>query len=88
MLTLINKKLDWLYCFQTKQTSEENYQENMSPGQLDHLVGHHPANREVTSSIPGQGTCLGCRPGPWLGACEKQPMDVSLALFLPPFPSL
>ena len=27
-------------------------------------VGHHPANQKVASSIPGQGTCLGCVPGP------------------------
>ena len=27
-----------------------------------------PANRKVTGSIPGQGTCLGCGPGPWLRA--------------------
>ena len=41
-------------------------------------VGHHPANREVASSIPGQGAYLGCRPGPWLGVFERQPMGVSL----------
>ena len=37
-----------------------------------------------------QGPCLGCGPGPQLGACERQPHDdVSLPLFLPPpFPSL
>ena len=23
-----------------------------------------PANQRVASSIPSQGTCLGCRPGP------------------------
>ena len=35
--------------------------------------------------IPGQGTCLGCRPGPQQGPYEKQShVDVSL----PPFPSL
>ena len=43
----------------------------------------------VASSIPSQGTCLGCRPGPQEGAHERQPhIDVSLPLFLPPFPSL
>ena len=25
---------------------------------------HGPANQRVTSLIPSQGTCLGCRPGP------------------------
>ena len=48
-----------------------------------------PANQRVTGLIPGQGTCLGCGPGPHLGVCEGQPhTDVSLPLFLPPFPSL
>ena len=31
-----------------------------------------PANQRVTSSIPSQGTCLGCGPGPYLSACERQ----------------
>ena len=36
------------------------------------VVGHTPAKRKVASWIPGQGTCLGCGFGPWLGAYEKQ----------------
>ena len=28
------------------------------------LVGHHPTGQKVIGSIPGQGTCLGCGPGP------------------------
>ena len=37
-----------------------------------------PANQRVTGSIPSQGTCVGCRPGP---QCEGQPhIDVSLSL--------
>ena len=32
-----------------------------------------PAKQEVASLIPRQGTCLGCRPGPQLEACERQP---------------
>ena len=39
-----------------------------------------PASRKVTSSIPSQGTCLGCGPGPQLGACERQPVGVSPSL--------
>ena len=35
-------------------------------------------NRKVTGSIPCRHTCLGCRPGPWLGGmCKKQPIAVS-----------
>ena len=35
--------------------------------------------RKVTGSIPSQGTCLDCGPGPQNGACERQLIDVSLA---------
>ena len=54
-------------------------------------TGCRPGNRKVTCSIPGQGTCLGWGPGPQLGVCERQPIDVSLThqcffLFLSPFP--
>ena len=51
-----------------------------------------PANQRVAGSIPSQDTCLGCGPGPQLGACKKQPIDVSLAhwcsspSFSPSFP--
>ena len=37
--------------------------------------------QRVASSIPSQGTCLGCGPGPQQGVCERQPhIDVSLPL--------
>ena len=40
-------------------------------------------------ALPVQGTRLGCGSGPQQGLCERQPLiDVSLPLFLPPFPSL
>ena len=35
------------------------------------LVGYHPAKRKVASSIPSQGTCLGCKFGPWLGHVQE-----------------
>ena len=48
-----------------------------------------PANQRVASLIPSQGTSLGCGPGHQYGTCRKKPhIDVSLSLFLPPFPSL
>ena len=48
-----------------------------------------PANKKVAGWIPSQGTCLGCGPGPQKGVCERQPhIDVSLPLFLLPFPSV
>ena len=46
-----------------------------------------PVNPRVAGLVPSQGTCLGCRPGPLLGRHERQlHIDVSLPLFLPPFP--
>ena len=50
-----------------------------------------PADQKVAGSIPNQGTCLGCRPGPQLVARKRQPINVSLArqCFSPSlFPSL
>ena len=42
-----------------------------------------PADRKVTSAVPGQGTCLGRGPGPQYGMHERKPhIDASL----PPFP--
>ena len=41
-----------------------------------------PENQKVAVWIPSQGTCLGFRPGPQLGAQEKQAhIDVSPPLF-------
>ena len=30
-------------------------------------IEHQPANQRAVSSIPSQGTCLGCGPGPQQG---------------------
>ena len=57
------------------------------------LVGHCPTKRKVTSSIPGQGTCLVCGPFPVrVHARGNQSMllshtNDSLLLCLPPNPS-
>ena len=56
----------------------------ISPG-VAQWIECRPTNQRVSGSIPGQGTCLDCGPGPQLGAHERHPhIDVSL----PPFPSL
>ena len=49
-----------------------------------------PTNQRVTGSIPSLGHMLGVRAmSPAGGAHERQPhIEVSLPLFLPPFPSL
>ena len=36
-----------------------------------------PVKQKVSGSIPGQGTGLGCRLGPWLGQVWKATIDVS-----------
>ena len=52
-------------------------------------IEHGPENQRVASSIPNQGTCLGCWPDPQYRVCEGQPhINVSFSLFLLPFPSL
>ena len=52
-------------------------------------IERQPVNQRVMGFILSQGTFLGYRPGPQWGARERQPhIDVSLPLFLPPFPSL
>ena len=52
-------------------------------------IEHWPMNQRVTGSIPSQGTCLGCQPGPQEGVQKRQPhVDVSCPLFLPPFLSI
>ena len=52
-------------------------------------IEHWLVNQTVAGSIPSQGTCLGWGPGPQWGECERQPhVDISLPLFLPPFPCL
>ena len=44
-----------------------------------------PVNQRGARSIPSQGTYLGCGPGSQLGACKRQPINLSLAhhVFLP-----
>ena len=39
-------------------------------------IEHWPVNLRVAGSIPSQGTCLGCGPGPQVGACNRQLIDV------------
>ena len=54
-----------------------------------HWIEHQPANQRVAGLTPSQGMCLGCGPGPQSGAHKGQPpIDVSLPLFLPLFPSV
>ena len=54
---------------------EKNLQlkNNLALAGVAQWVGHHPTNQKVTSLTPGQGTCLGYMPGPWLGVCKRQP---------------
>ena len=56
------------------------------PG-IAHWLSGWPANQRVVGSIPSQGTCLDCGPGPQEGVCKRQPhIDVSLLSFSLPSP--
>ena len=47
-----------------------NNQRAVSAG-VAQWIEHWPANKRVASSIPGQGTCPGCGPGPPRGEHER-----------------
>ena len=52
---------------------------------LDHCY----VNQRLMGLIPGQGTGLGCRFGPWLWHIQRHPINVSLSLSLSlPLPTL
>ena len=54
------------------------------PGWCTSVSWTQAGNQRVASSIPSQGTCLGCGPGPWLVAHGGQPrVDVSLPFSFP-----
>ena len=42
-------------------------------------LGIVPQTKKFARWIPGPQTCLGCRPGPQMGVCKKQSIDISLA---------
>ena len=54
-----------------------------APAGVSQWTECQPVNQRVTGSIPSQGTCLGCRPGPWWRVHKRQPqVDVFLSLSL------
>ena len=71
-----------------KCQSGQNKKSERALASVAQWIEIRPANQKVASLIPSQGTLLGCRTGPRWGACERQPLTVSLSFFLPPFPSL
>ena len=58
-----------LYClFRANKPNKINGENSHSSlADVAPLVGYCPTNRRVAGSMPGQGTCLGCRFGPQLG---------------------
>ena len=51
---------------------------------VDQWIECQPANQRVAGSIPSQGTGLGCGPGPWWEAHERQPQIDGFSPFLSP----
>ena len=48
----------------TKLISSQKNSQNVCPAGVPPWIECRPVNRRVTTSIPSQGICLGCRPGP------------------------
>ena len=47
--------------------------DTLSPGWCGSVdLASASVNWRVMCLISGQGTCLSCKPSPWLGACERQ----------------
>ena len=58
----------------SKVQREEINQHNKGCYALDGVaqwIEHWPVNQRVADSIPSQGTCLGCRPGPPVGGTQE-----------------
>ena len=69
--------------------SSELVKENAALAGVAQWIECQPANQRVDGCIPSQGSRLGGRPGPQLGARKRQPhIAVSLPLFLRPVPSV
>ena len=59
--------------------SGEHVKEAGAWGGVSQWIEHQPVSGKVAGLIPSQSTCPGCRPGPRLGVCKRQLIDVSLA---------
>ena len=46
-------------------SSYTTYSEKTALAGMGQWIEHWPVNHRVAGSIPSQGTCLGCGPGPW-----------------------
>ena len=51
------------------------FDKQFSPGWCGSVDGALAYEPKVTGLILQSGTCLGWRPGPWLGAFEREPND-------------
>ena len=50
-------------------------------GGVAQWIESQPFNQRITGLIPSQGTCLGFRPGLWLGVCERQLVSLTHQCF-------
>ena len=82
----LSTKRDEVLMHTTMQKNLENIM--LAQTAVAQWIEHQPANQRVTSSIPSQGTRLGCGPGPLWGAWHTRGnhtlMFLSLSLSLPP----
>ena len=60
-------------------TSNSNFKiTSLTPVGVSQWMEHRSVNQKVAGSIPSQDTGLGCGPGPQLGACQRQLINISL----------
>ena len=82
---VLDKEYSWPHWNRSYRSLQKSKAEDGNLTGVAQWVGFHPAKRKVTALISGQGTCLGWGPGLPMGASKRQPINVSLPLFLPPF---
>ena len=89
MLPLEHYKKEQLLFLDRINMENYKYENESALAGVAQWIERWPMNQRVAGLIPSPGTCLGCGPSPQEGVNKRQPhIDVSLPLFLPPFPSL
>ena len=70
----------WVHTWHSLQNILGNKKQEVALAGVAQWIECQPVNWKVTGSIPGQGTCLGCGPGPQLGCVRgSQLMFLSIS---------